>query len=387
MSGYRVFPWRPKATMTESLEWKTDIIPHQDGSEQRSGIRIFPRQSFEVEVKTDVKSDLAMIAMAVAAGQGQLWGWPCWHEQAALSVAVPSGSSSIPVDTTAADYRAGGLALLWTSSTVYEVVAVLSVAAGSLSLSSPTTDGFPARSVIMPLRYAYISPTVDYYDNPTELTKLTLTITCLDAVDLSSGPSVAQYLALDVLVDPLLMPSETRHRSLERQLWQFDPGLGPWSILAPGEYPLQTTEFRWRSWSKASAWALRKWLHRRAGRLLPVWIPSWRHDLVLAEPVTSDGVTLTIEDIGYRNWGITQPAKQHVALIASDNSFVCRNITAAAVGAAGQEVLTLDAAPGTTDVVKVSYLALHRLAADKVELAWKRSGVAEVKASMVEVAT
>ena len=384
MIEYRVFPWPPQTEMTETLDWLTDIITHVDGSEQRISTRLRPRQSFEVEVREDDPRIFSEMQLAISAGQGRLWGWPCWHEQQRLTDAVPAETVSVAVGAATADYRAGGLALLWLSPAAYEPVEIDAVGDGSISFTAPCVGDFPAGALIMPLRLANISPAVERYDAPADWQKINLTITCLDSVDLAADPSPVQYLGHDVLVDPQLVGDSGMKRAISRAMWTFDPSVGQWANEVMGAYPLITSEHSWQLFPASTSWAFRRWLHRRRGRCVPVWIPSRQHDLVAASTVLSGSTKLVVKDIGYREFGISQPTKQHLALVRADGSVVCRQVTAAQAGTApGTEELTLNAAPEASDVVRISFLSLHRLAADRIELRWKRAGAAECNASMI----
>jgi len=76
----------------------------------------------------------------------------------------------------------------------------------------------------------------------------------------------------------------------------------------------------------------------------------------------------------------------HIAAFSASGAFVCRKITNAVAGSAGRENLTINAALGFTPVSRISFLCLHRFAADRINLAWDRVGVADCRASMTGVA-
>lgn len=383
--SYVVWPWRPLSGMVESLEWLTDIIEAHDGTEQRLQVRQEPRQSFEASVLLDDHGELSKLRVALASWQHREWGWPCWHEAVKLGASLGAGSGSISVDTTLADFRAGGLAIIHSSPTVYEVVEIDTLASDSLTLADNTTLTHTAGSSVMPLRMARMGAQARREDHPTELSKYAVTMHVVDNAALETEASATQYLGYDVLTDKLLMPGQTMPRSFDRSIDVLDPGPGAWATFARTDYPLIATDHRWRLNNKAQAWAFRKWLHRRAGMLNPVWTPSRTHDLSLAAQPTSSATTLEIKDVNYRSVGLNRPGMTHIAAFSANGSFVCRKITAAIAGSAGRENLTVNAALGFTDVARISFLCLHRFAADRVSLTWDRVGVAECRATMVGV--
>ncbi|NLW82308.1 MAG: hypothetical protein GXY42_11645 [Desulfovibrionales bacterium] len=386
MSDYLVWPWRPLRPITETLEWLTDIIEAHAGAEQRIRVRQEPRQSFEASTLLNDPAELAKLRVALSAWQHREWGWPCWHETLPLAATLPAASSTIYVDTTAADFRDGGLAIIYQGPSLYEVVEIDAVAADSVTLAGPTTMGHPAGASVMPLRMARMAAQARRDDHAVEASRYSVTMQITDNVELTTAAAAMQYLGYDVLSDPLLMPGETMPREIERPLDILDPGPGAWATFARTDYPLITTDHKWRVKTKAQAWAFRRWLHRRAGRLNPVWIPSRTHDLVLAVQPTSVATTLQINDVNYRNVGLNAPGMTHIAAFSASGAFVCRKITEATAGSAGRENLTINAALGFTDVSRLSFLCLHRLTADRVTMIWDRVGVATCTAPMTGVA-
>ena len=383
--SYLVWPWRPQRGMVESLEWMTDIIEAHDGTEQRIQVRHEPRQSFDVAVMLKDQHELSKLRVALASWQHREWGWPCWHEEVRLGAILAAGSGSITIDTTLADFRAGGLAIIHSSPTAYEVVQIDTVAPDSLTLVGVTTLTHPATASVMPLRMARMGRQAKRDDYATELSKYSVTMQITDNAALTTEAAALQYLGYDVLSDPLLMPGETMPRQIERPIDVLDPGPGAWATFARTDYPLISTDHRWHLRSRAQAWAFRRWLHRRAGMLNPVWIPSRTHDLILAVQPTAAATTLQINDVNYRNVGLNRPGMTHVAAFSASGAFVCRKITNAVAGSAGRENLTINAALGFTPVSRISFLCLHRFAADRVTLTWDRVGVADCRASMTGV--
>lgn len=383
---YVVWPWRPQRGLSESLEWMTDIIEAHDGTEQRIQIRQAPRQSFETSVLVDDAVQLSALRVAIAAWQHRLWGWPCWHEAKRLGVTLAAASSSIGIDTTMADFRAGGMAIIYTSPALYEVVEVASISADSLILAEATAIQHAVGASVMPLRLARMAGQARRDDYSFDGTRYSVTMQMTENQELATEAAAMQYLGYDVLSDPLVMPGETMPRQVDRPADILDPGTGAWAIATRTDYPLITTDHKWRLRTMAQAWAFRRWLHRRAGMLNPAWIPSRTHDLTLAVQPTAVVTTLQINDVNYRNVGLNRPGMTHIAAFSASGAFVCRQITNAVAGSAGRENLTINAALGFTPVSRISFLCLHRFAADRISLTWDRVGVADCRASMTGVA-
>jgi hypothetical protein len=389
--SYTLFPFKPLTPVLESLEWRTDVLEAHAGAEQRIRLRTVPRQEFEFEILLETAAERSRAGLILSGGHGGLFGVPVWHEQQSLPGGLAGSATAIPCIPSTADYRAGGYAVVWAAHDSAEVVEIDAVGASSLTLAAPIVGTYSAGSLVMPMRLARLHSTYDRADSPGDgPTIYRLRLACTDNVDLAGAATATQYLTYDVLTDPYLLPGEAVQRQIERPIDAVDPGLGAWAQYARTDYPLVSTEQRWRYFTAATAWTFRGWLHRRAGRCNPVWIPTWRNDLQLAATIGAADTSITVEDVGYRTYGFSVPTRQDIAIMLTDGTIYLRRITAAVAGAAGEEVLSFATALGaeipTTAVKRISFLSLHRFAADRIELAWERVGVCEIRAAMVGVA-
>lgn len=386
MLNYPIWIWRPDAEMTESLEWMTDIIEAYDGTEQRIQVRQIPRQSFDVTVLVRDPILRSRLRVLLASWQHRTWGWPCWHEEAPLTSSASLGASSVNVSTLTGDWRVGSHALIWDSPSKYQVMEISGITGTALSFTTTLTAAYSAASCVFPLRTALLSEQVkreDYVGNELEYS---LSVSVLDGAILPSSPSAVQYLGYDVLTDPLILSGSTVSREISRPIEVLDPGMGTWDQMSRTAFPSIGTERRWPLKTAAQCWAFRSWLHRRAGALRPICVPSYTHDLALAVTPGASATTLYIHDVGYRTLGLNVVGMTHIAVFSASGSFVCRQITNAVVGSAGQENLTINTPLGFADAVRVSFLSLNRFSADKISLKWERVGAAMCNATMVSVA-
>lgn len=384
---FKLWPLIPGNEMTEALEWKTDVIQAIDGSEQRISLRSYPRVSYEADFTVTSKADAARLSFALNVGQDKLWGWPCWQERLSLTGKLLSGETTIDIDTTFSTFIDGGYALLWSGWGRYEIIEIGTVSPAGLNLARATTVDFGAGCALMPIRRVRITEQATRKDYPVSIATLfSVVANSVDSVTVDAPTSAMQYLGFDVIENAGLMPGQTRDRAIDRRLFVFDSEVGNYSIEAMGEYPIITSACRWLTMNPMASMAHRRWLYRRAGRCVPVWVPSWTHDINLAEPLDATNVVIA-QEIGFAAFGMAQPTRTHLAFIDKGGHIMaCREIIAAASDA-GRDILTLDAAiPCTGYQATVSFLTLHRLAADRIELRWKRAGVADCNASMIEVA-
>lgn len=97
----------PDTSITETLKWKTDVIPGQGGTEQRISLTQFPRIEHALTYTfLDDSEILAIYEQYVATAPG-LFAYPLWAEQTRLMVDAPAGSTTLQIDTTKFDLVAG----------------------------------------------------------------------------------------------------------------------------------------------------------------------------------------------------------------------------------------------------------------------------------------
>ena len=383
--------WLPKSPQNELLEWLTDIIEARDGSEQRARLRNAPRQSWEVTVLARTPMESAAIETALYGWQGRSWAMPVWPEQVEMQGPLAVGATGVNVDTTRADHRPAGLVMLWQSPQVNETLQVSGVSSGRLDFVLPTSVAFgPGPILVMPVRTTRIVGAArrdDHVSGPAEFGARFLVV---DNVEFVGDPAPVQYKGYDVLLDPLLAEGDMVQRQIERPMTVLDYGVGTCTIDAPRTYSTAGYEMRWRLRTQAEVWAMRKWLHRRAGRVAPFWMPSWRGDLELMATVGAAEKSIRVRDVSFSRLLYGCPVRRHIMVELTDGAQFFFEVLGAVTGNPGEDVLTIDGFIGrvTTpaDVRRISWLSLHRLNADAVQLQHDRAGVARLAVPVKEIA-
>lgn len=383
--------WLPKSPQNELLEWLTDIIEARDGSEQRARLRNAPRQSWEVSVLARTPAECAAIETALYGWQGRSWAMPVWPEQVEMQGPLATGATGVNVDTTRADHRPAGLVMLWQSPQVNETLQVSGVSSGRLDFVLPTSVAFgPGPILVMPVRTTRIVGAArrdDHVSGPAEFGARFLVV---DNVEFVGDPAPVQYKGYDVLLDPLLAEGDMVQRQIERPMTVLDYGVGTCTIDAPRTYSTAGYEMRWRLRTQAEVWAMRKWLHRRAGRVAPFWMPSWRGDLELMATVGAAEKSIRVRDVSFSRLLYGCPVRRHIMVELTDGAQFFFEVLGAVTGNPGEDVLTIDGFIGrvTTpaDVRRISWLSLHRLNTDAVQLQHDRAGVARLAVPVKEIA-
>jgi hypothetical protein len=358
------WPFVPLARMSESIVWATDTLRAR-GSEQRRQLLPLPQQGFRFGHAFRPQQLTRARALVRAVGRGE-FGVPVWPEHTALG-SVPAGTGTLSFDTTVADYRPGGHALLWQDDETFEAVEVDTVAAGSLTLAGITTVPFSA-AIVVPLRAAHaldgMGTDLQEPDEPSSDISFTVPVgTVLDA-----PAGLDSYRSADVLTDVPIVAGGLAGGV------QF--AIQPVGDLQPyyaARYSaaVDRASVRWDVATAAELWAVRRWLHSRRGRAVPFWLPTWGRDLELLAPIGAADTTLTVRAVGWA--GMAEP--RDVMIRSTAGARYYRRVSAAAAGGGG-EVLTINAALGVAlslaQVDRISLLHHMRQSADRVEIEHQR---------------
>lgn len=364
--------------LVERLIWLTDVIEARDGTEQRISLRKIPRREIDYHVVASGREARATEAL-LWGWQGRIYALPMWQDIQRLTAAVSVGATSITVDTTDREYAVGSLVILMAADGTNEVIEISGVSSGSLSLATPAQQSWLVGTPIMPARLARLASAIDTTRHSADVLEADFKwrIEPLEPVMGTAAASPTQYRGNDVL---LRQPNWIGglDQQLTRQLDEIDGDTGPRAIVDRPGRPTQIRSYSWLLKTRAEIRQQKDWLARRNGRQRPVWVPTWTTDMVLAVQASAVDTTLIIEDVGYRLWYALQAGRRDLAIRLPDGSRILRRITAADQVVAGQERITIDAAAGQILPVgtRASYIGLHRLDADQIEIAWHTAGVA-----------
>jgi len=387
-----MFPYPPESPIDEELGFKTTILQSADGREQRVAIRRCPRQSFNLTFA--VEDDAVRRNL-----QSQLFGWlagvfgvPVWFEARRLTQGAAAADTVVYCDTQYADFRDGGLAIIWYDEETYDALEIASHTASSITFSSPLTQPFSAATAwVMPLRTALADPTISGARSPVGLDQFPITFRVLDN-DAPATASVSAFPSYDgrvLLNDPNFMDNPTVPRGLSMKVVVHDNEAG-----APVQYsdwlgPMGTTQKGFFAATAQRRWEIRQLLHALRGPQVAFYLPTFYQDLVAAGPFSSGSPNMDIENVGYTRYINGQAPANHVWIQLLSGVEYCKKILSSVVISDTVERLTLSEAWATTiqpqEIRRISYLPLSRIAEDTVRLQHSGSGETAVVFSVLEV--
>jgi hypothetical protein len=378
--------------MEESLEYLTDVLRAYSDNEQRRGLRQLPRRAMRYRALTLNARDAAGMESLIWGWQNQPYGVPWWPDAQPLLSDVPIGSFVIPVDTADRQFAAGGLVTIWVDEYTFEALSIESVAAHSVTVSSPTQFAWKAGpgTRVMPIFLCRLPASIDVSRHSSEIDQVDLNfIGEAGQTALAPTTSPAQFKGFDVLEIPPNWESTPLKRSYKRSMVTIDPKVGPIQVIDKGGTALVGQEFPWWLDTHPSVTAFRAFILRRFGQLNPFWIPTWDQDLVLFQDVLSTDSGIRIKSEFYSRFFFPTPARRFIAFIPIDGSGnVYGKITAASDNGDGTENLSLEAQPGKNfgkNSTMISFLTLARLDSDRVAIKWSSSEHAESILALQEV--
>lgn len=375
-----ILPIPSQVPLGERLSWLTDIIPAEDGGEDRKQVRNLPRRRYDYNLPAN-HTEYQRAFNTLYGARAAQWAVPMWTEAQQVGT-ISGGLSNIPCNTDYYDFRADSLALLWASPRDYQVVEIQTVNAGSPgSIDLYGTTLAISNAWLIPVRIGHLIGDVSRSTNSFN-GELRVAFDLEDLNELAvSAPT--QYLSDDIYFDEWLFSGSSFTDKLIQRVDYVDESLGvvayrsPWTngrVARPMRKILETPE---------EVYGFRQFLFRRAGRYRPFWQPSFDQDL---RPTSTGTVTDTLR-INRDDWDSHASNRTHIAIEDADGNWYARNIDSTAPAGATQLDLTLDSAINVAaeSIVRVSYLGLKRLEPDVVDFDWIGGGICQTQIRILEL--
>lgn len=364
--------------ITERLEWLTDVLESQDGTEQRVRLRAIPRRSFEYQLDL-ANHDVRVMETLLHAWAARVFAVPVWTDRTVLTAPVSVGATAVTVsDAPNADYHAGGLVAFWSDNQHHEVGEILSLAGNALTLKQPLSRGWPAGTKVYPARFARIDGDAVVARPTDALAASRIRFMVEDANAVTAADSATQYQGYRVLEwspNRIEDITDTWRRKLEKL--DFATGLVTYDDLTGQPVVLKKLLFFFRT--RAAITAFRAWLHARMGRAVPFWLVSGQSDAQVTRMINAADSHITVKNMGYARYIASPTLRRDLVIRTTGGQVYRRRITGATEISEDEELLTLDATLGVTlqvqKVAMVSFLDLVRLEADAQELFWETDGI------------
>lgn len=374
-----VWPFSPQASVSETLEWKTNILQAYEG-EQRLALRPAPRQGFSYKFLLD-SHQFSRAKAITTQWAHRVYGVPVWTNLEFIGP-LAAGITEIAVDTTAADYRDNDVILVWDNDEYYEAVETTEISPGKVGLKLPLSKPYQ-NAYVMPLRFGRTYGGAKFSRNASDIAESKVSFSITENISLASS-SFPQYREIDVLTDRSVVVGSF-DENIIRDVEVIDNTAGTVVVDTKTNYPLHKQKISWHTTDKADLWRVKQWIYSRRGKQKTFWLPSWSRDLEMLEVMAAQSAAFTVKPIGYPlYYGI-----KDVMLITKAGEVFYRRVLGGSVNDDGNEVLSIDRALGTTvypaDVEIFCFMSLVRFDADRVKISHTQAGNAKISITVVEV--
>lgn len=372
-----IWPFEPtwSKSVTETLEWLTDVLASPDGSEQRRTLRFFPRRLLEYQAIAEGDGRQLLDNLLITYGDSR-WYLPIWYEVNLLDAGVASGASEVfSADARNAGLMTVGRVVCFVGDDPYtcELAEIVSVTSTSFITAAPLTRSWPAGSRVFPASIAELTdqPQLDLATSNAVSTEIRFRI-----LDVQSGnPSGAGDLT-DIYLTFYVMTMEPDYskkmsKEYERNFVEIDNKTSTPERRDDAQRPFTLQQYSWSIVGRAQHRDFGRMLQALRGRAQPMWVPTFMDDFILADDITGGWSLLVVKRCGFTLAGGPRPDRQDIMIETVSGTRYYRRILSSEI-LGDNEGLTLDesmpVAHPMEDILRISFIALMRLNHDTVTI-------------------
>lgn len=374
ITGNRLIAWMIAPdwanNLTESLAWLTDVQNAVDGSQLRQPCLPVPRREWEFTAIAE-GAERRIVENALFDWSSRKWALPVWVDVTWLKSTIPAGTSVIAMDTTGLDFVEGGLVILYTSASSYELGEILTLTTASITLKQPTVNAWGKGARLLPCRTATLTdfPTLRRKSDQQIQTQVRF-----QAAEDCEWPAIAPaalYLGIPVLETRSNEPEDLA-AAYGRQIVTIDNDIGAPTIDDFSDLTWPTQPFYWLVQGRADRAALRSLLYWLQGRGNTLWLPSGNDDVNLLDTINSGVAAMSVAWAGIARHLHSQPGRRHLRIELLSGAVYYRKVISSAEVDDQTEQLAIDSALGVTvapaQVRKISWMMLATLNSDRMEI-------------------
>lgn len=378
-----VFPFPPnwQNQVSETLEWRTDVLRAYDGTEQRRELRVVPRRGLEYDFMAK-GDDARLLETLVWAWQTRNFVVPVWTDIGNLSASVSAGSNVIAVDTQNLGFSVGSPVLIYQGTESYEAGVVTELTQSAITLQFPLQSSWDIGTRVYPAMVARMQTQVATQRHTDRLlTGRAVFDTTPDTTDpyLPVAAATTVYDGKEVIT---VQPNwkSALNNDFSHAFDRIDAGVGKVAWKETERSARITRPFGWLLKNRSDIVAFRAFLARMHGQAKTCWIPSWHDDLTVVGITAAETAALTIEGDDFASYVGVDTSRDRIMVKLVTGEVYYRKIIDMTV-VSGNTILGLDANFGRvinpSDVKSVHFLLHCRFATDKIEIPWRTDSVAD----------
>jgi hypothetical protein len=306
----------------------------------------------------------------LAALGSDTWALPIWPDMQYLKQRVAADALFIPCATEHRDFEAGEIVIL-AGLDSYEMAVVAAIHPTGLTLEYELTKSHPVGTRLYPIRPARFNRQPELTRHTDRLYEFSAAFDVLEGRIVPQAPPPLHYRNCPVYLE---RPDESEDLtdSYQRIINVLDVQVGKTRAVDVAKRGFQVRSHRWINADLSALARLKSLLYLLRGRQAAVWLPTHMDDMTAVYTTTVD--YLWIRAFGYSRYGVGRLGRQDIAIWLRSGEVLLRRISEAIVDPADATIERLKLDPPLPrqiqpdEFVRISYLALMRLAEDDVEI-------------------
>lgn len=373
-------PYMMNNETSEGFEWNTDIITSKNGSEQRRSLIINPRQMISTVAFINYL-EYMYSSNLFDSWRDKIWAVPLFQEQQKVTSQVSATDVIISVNTDYADYRIDKLAIIWESARKFQTFEIESYDQNSITSKQQISQDYSARAIVCPVISCYMQsdPNIkfDGYNG-----SIKMSFKSIDNAKINSS------LPNDYFSDGIETFEENPEggffiKKVKTDMDIIDFKTGKINVFSSWDVNKIDQEFNLMTEEKSTAWIMKQFLHRRFGRAIPFYMPSFQNDIRILNTSTIIAA-LNVEYNGHTAHGSN---RSKIGFLTYSSGWVYASITAISDNGDGTESISLGSSVNLSpsDIKIASFVSLRRLTSDEVNIKRDANFISEFNFGMTEI--
>lgn len=372
--------WRSGST--ELLTWLTSVSESPFAVEQRMGLRLSPRQSFDFNF-TVWRGQRTYFDLLLMRASGSPIYLPVWHEFEKLALTATVGGMALVFPTNFTEFQTCRFAFLQGRSIHdYELVEILDYSSTGIVLAAPLAAEWPQGTRIFPVKKCKIdgAPSADRRGD--RAFQIAVRFLSLEP-NLTTAQTDVNYFMDHPVIETDPNEGDQLTYTYNRKMTTLDNETGLQDLYDVAPFVSQT--YSWYAKGREAQSKLRGFFYLLQGRRIPAWISSVFSDFELVAPIAAADTTMDVRRAGYTDAGGPFVNREFIVFQLESGFRHYRRITSAAlIGDGSTERIGFDTGLGVDvvpdDIRRISFLSFCRLDQDSVEFTHHTDRFATVNA-------
>jgi len=391
--GLHILLMEPESPWVETLMFKTSVLEHLDGTEQRIAFRQRPQIMYQYKVVGIDNCDNQLIDNMFYGTQADAMFIPLWFQPTTLATDIPLDTFDVELTNIEdREITEGHYYMVYESDENYSIFIADSINPTTrvITNTSYARRTHPAGTKVFPMKKVHApadSASGRYKKNVrTYDVILTDVDTTMDLASLTGWPTYDGSLLFSEYNG---ISGETMNSSYHNAITVLDSDVGIPEYKSDFLASKRISSKQFKANGQEARWTLRQLIYAMRGRQVSFYLPSFCSDLTPVLNLSSSSDLLRIANCGYTQF--VWPAAGHriVRVVKTDGTTIVRTITAAAEDVSGVENLTVDTNWPTdvnlSEIDRVEFLEKVRFNSDTFNLTYMSDGAMYVNLPVITV--